>query len=33
MTLRNQTFVWTAKVKNVVKLLKCDLSRVPRLEK
>ena len=32
MKLRNQTFVWTAKVGNVIKLLKCVLSRVPRLE-
>ena len=32
MKLRNQTFVWTANVRNVIKLLKCVLSRVPRLK-
>ena len=29
--LRNQTFVCTLKVRNVMKLLKCVLSRGPRL--
>ena len=32
LKLRNETFVWTGKVRNVMKLLKCVLSRVPRLE-
>ena len=32
MKLRNQTFVWTANVRNVMKLLKCVLSRVARLK-
>ena len=31
MKLRNQTFVCTAKVRNVMKLLKCVSSRGPRL--
>ena len=32
LKLRNQTFVWTDKFRNVMELLKCVLSRLPRLE-
>ena len=32
MKLRNQTFVWTGKARNVMKLSKCVLSQVSKLE-
>ena len=32
LKLRNQTFVWTDEFRNVIKLLKCVLSQVPKLE-